>query len=295
MIGAVFMLMIMITALLAIIFAYNGYNQATSNQRNDEYLRARESIAISAVNVNSQTNTIKNITVSNIGAIEVKIKALYLKQGGTTTFEVLPSTITNSYIPIDGSKSIDLTSLNLPATNAKLIVATERGVKSQGINLANTSSLVSQLNYDSSLFRIGPLMLVFTSLDWTSTFIGNNPSPPWQSGWIVPSGQKIAWRVNVTDVDPQGRDLTLNQYSGFTINKYDGTQTTTWYLKPNSITLNWNQSAIIMFMGDSPGSNSASKITSGTGVNNAFLTLFGTYGDGKTFAQTIPFESITVT
>ncbi len=297
MVGAVFMLMIMFAALIALVFAFSNFDQSGQARLNQEYGRIQESISIAGISIDNLTNRITSVNVNNTGTIEVRIRALYQQQDGVATFLTDPSTFSNTYIPTGSNKTIDITNLALPK-NATIIAATERGVKSIGVNRATINFAASDSNYDPSQFSIGPLMLTFTTLSWTSNFDGsNNPLPPFQPGWTVPASSKVAWRIDLRDVDTQHRGLTLNQFSGYTINRFDGPSTSTWYLSQNSVTLNWNQSTNIYLMWDSPTSHKTivSPGSANRGVNNAFLTLFGTFTDGQTFAQTIPFESITVT
>ncbi len=296
MVGAVFMLMIMFSAIIALVFAFSNFSQSGQVRQKEEYGRIQESITIAGIQIDNITNKIKSINVNNTGTIEVRIRAIYQQQGGSATFLTDPSISANTYISVGSNKSIDITSLALPS-DTTLIAATERGVKSVGVNRPTLGFGSPLSNYDTSQFSIGPLMLSFTSLSWTSNFDGsNNPLAPWHPGWTAPSNTKIAWRIDVRDVDTKNRDLTLNKFSGYTINKFDNPQTTTWYINQNTVTLNWNQTTSLYFIWDLPLSNSIAKPSPGnTGVNNAFLTLFGDFQGGETFAQTIPFESITVT
>jgi hypothetical protein len=293
---AIFMLLLMFAILMGIIAAYSKYNLSAQQQMNIEQERAQEKIAISQVRMDN-TPKISNITISNTGTIEVRIRALYLEENGTTTFLTDPSTYMDTYIAQGSSKIINTTSLGLmPDPNAMLIATTERGTKSTRVNEIALAYGQPPTNLDTSQLTVGPVMLRFNSLSYIETDQYGNPQGTWQHYWTVPHGVSCAWSISVTDVDPKNRSLTIIQYTGFTASRVDGPQATTWYLNATQQTLMWNQTSSIIFLWSRPGGNSATKIAANqVGVNNIFLTLFGNYQDGTSFAQTIPFEAITIT
>lgn len=293
-VSAVFMLLLMFAALNGLIVAYFSYNVSVQEQMKIEEDRSHEKIVISGLNLDNSLK-IANITVRNLGAIEVRIRALYREEVGATTFLTDPSTYMDTHVAVGKSTTINTISLDLtPEPNAILIAATERGTKSIGVNEIALTFGDLPTNLNTSQLTIGPLLLTFTSLQWTANFDkdGNPIWPPSANGWTIPANTGYcAWRLNVTDVDPDKRSLSITQYSGFTISKAGGTQATTWYLNIPQQTLNWNVTTSITFL----GSKSGGTLNQQKGVNNVFLTFFGKYSNGYTFAQTIPFEAITVT
>lgn len=293
-VAAVLMLFLMFTALTTLITAFFQYNLATQEQMQIEHECSQEKIALTQLQIDKNLK-IANVTITNAGTIEVKIRALYHEEEGEITFLTDPSTQTDTAIAVGNSITIDTTRLGLmPNPYAMLIAATERGTRSQGINEISLvyGNLPSNLN--TSQLSIGPLSLSFTSLEWTTSF-DHAGNPIWlgnPNGWIISSKDgNAAWRLNVTDLDTDRRNLTITQFSGFTISSVGGTQATTWYLNVASQTLYWNQTSTIVFLAPKTGGT----LSKQTGPNNVFLTFFGNYSSGDTFAQTIPFEAITVT
>ena len=290
---AIFMLLLMFAALTGLIVAYFNFDLSTQEQMKIEHERSQEKIVITNLKLDNELS-VANLTISNIGAIEVKIRALYRQEGGETIFLADPSMYMDTYIAIGESLVIDTTSFGyMPDPDTILIAATERGTKSLGVNEIELTlgNLPPDLN--TSQLTVGPLMLTFTSLQWTATF-DNDGNPIWPdsaNGWIIKSTspRHCAWRINVTNVDPEGNDLSINQFSGFTIVGADSPQAITWYLDAAQQTLNHNQTSSITFTGSEGGN-----FNQQPEVNNVFLTFFGYYENGIPFAQTIPFQAITV-
>ena len=191
---------------------------------------------------------------------------------------------------------MNVTSFGLiAAPNSAVFVATERGVRSQSANEIQQGNEQPNRYPGTSSLTIGPLRLAFNSLNWASSSKQGSLGS-WQSRWTIPIGY-CAWRLNLTNVDDKNRTLTINQYSGFSINIVSGPQTATWFLKANQQTVAWNDTQPIMFHWDNPVSRSSatSAGSSQKGTNNVYLTIFGTYSDGEEFSQTVPFQAITVT
>ncbi len=295
---AVLMLFLMFTTLITLVYIYFQYNLSLQEQMRIEQERSQEKIVITQLEINNNFK-ISNITITNTGTIEIRIRALYQEDEGVVTFLTDPSTYMDTHIPVGNSKKMNLTSLGLtPDPSAVLIAATERGTRSQGINEISLIFGKPPTDLNTSQLTIGPLMLSFNSLQYTQSFDRNgNPTPPWVNGWVISKGTTCAWRLNVTNVDPEKRDITINQFSGFTISNVGGTQAVTWYLYNAPQTLIWNQAATTVFLGESPGDPDPAKVSGPAGIHpyNVFLTFIGNYTGGNTFAQTIPFEAITVT
>lgn len=275
---------------MGIIIGFTNYQLSTQQQMNNEDERIKEKIAITDVYID-ENKIITNITISNIGAIEVKIRALYRKENGVVTFLTDPST----YIKQGQVKTINLGTLNLNAsTDTTLIAATERGVRSQEINEIVLEYGELPTNVDTSQLSIGPLTLYFDSINYTQTDTVGNPIGSW-SGYPVPTGISCSWEVNVTNIDPEKRDLTIDQYTGLTLQIVGGPQTLTWFLKPSTQTIAWNTTAKITFLWSAPGGTVATVVSPrNKGQNNIFLTFFGVFSDGIRLAQTIPFEAVEV-
>ena len=285
---AVLMLLLMLTAMIGLIAAYFNYNLSIQAQMDIEKKRAQEQIAITQIGINTQQK-ITNITISNTGTTEVKIRAFYREENGVTTFIVDPST----YIAQSNSKTIDVASLGLTANpNALLIAATERGIKSRSVFERAIIYGQPPTGIDTSGLSIGPLLLTFDSMSWAACKKNGDLIGDWEQRWTISAGDYCAWRLNLTNIDTEKRSLTINQYSGFTVSLVSSPSTTTWYLKMSQYTVDWNQTLPIVFLWDESRTSVPKPLS--TGVHNIFLTIFGNYSDGKTFAQTIPFEAVTI-
>lgn len=285
------MMLLMLATMTILVSVYISTNESMQRQMGAEQQQAKEQIAITGVGINS-AQEITNITISNTGTIEVTIRALYRQVAGHTS--LLEDPLTS--IAQGSNKTLDLTSFGLSTeANSVFIAATQRGTKSIGVNEIQLEYGETPGQFNTTALTIGSLVLTFDSLNWASCNPNGNNLSPWQLTWTIPTGY-CAWRVNLTNVDPQERDIFINQYSGFTISLVNSPSTATWYMDNTQQTLSWNQTSSIVFLWNSVGGNQAQTAGSPqTGVNNVFLTLFGSYSNGEPFAQTIPFEAITVT
>jgi hypothetical protein len=294
-ITAVFMLLIVFAAIVAIIFYFSNYNNAIQTQAIVEKEHSQEKIVISQIDVDN-AEKIANISIRNTGTIEVRIRALYQSEDGEITFLADPSTFADTSVGVGEEKTINVTSLGLTVDpNIALIAATQRGTRSMEINEIELEYGSLPADFDTSQLSIGPIMLDFNSINYTKTDKNGNPTGSWP-GWPVPSNTYCKWTLNVTNVDPEKRDLVIDKNTGLTLSKVGGPQATTWYLSTNQQTLAWNKTSTITFLWDVPGGNSAARAGSNqAGENNIFLTFFGNYtGVGVKFAQTIPFEAVAV-
>lgn len=289
-IPAAIMLLIMLSATTLLIVAFSNYNASLQTQMKIEKERAQEQIAITKISMGLEQK-ITNVTITNTGTIEVKIRAFYREENGIVTFVGDPSTP----IAQGNSRTIDVSDYGLTVNpKALLVAATERGVKSKGVNEMSLVYGEPPTGVDTSGLSVGPLLMTFDSLSWASCKPNGDLLTDWQQIWTISTGT-CAWQLNLTNVDTDNRSLSLNKYSGFTISKVDLPQATTWYLKVPQYTVQWNQTVQVVFIWDNILSARAqTALARQRGINNIFLTVFGNYSDGKTFAQTIPFEALTV-
>lgn len=310
-VSAIFMLLIVLSALVIAVEVYSDSDQSTKDQMSIEQARAQEKAVLTHLAVDNETNLVENVTVRNIGTIELNIRALYVKEGQATFFATDPANPpinADTHIMPGGSKVIDVSVLNLILNDStRLIVATERGTRSlDDPPVVIRQTTISYIPEDTSLLYIGPLILNFTSFEYhlTNSAGGLIPSENWRSGWAVPRNTYIAWRISVKNNDTQGRDITLDQYASFSIANVDGNPqvTPTWFLKStnNNQLLIYGQDSSIIFTWDLPAGSTAQKTYANSNTCMAFLTLFGTYtypnGTTSSYGQTIPFEaSIVVT
>lgn len=279
----------MIVAMTEIIVAFSTYNSSIQKQMNIEKERAQEQIAITEIStINEQEIT--TIKIVNTGQIEVKIRALYREIGSAATFLMDPSI----NVAPSSSEILNITNLGLIVDpNAVLVAATERGTKSKGANELLTHREQHPVGVDTSGLTIGPLMLAFNSLNWARVDSRGNVIGQWQETWTIPTGP-CSWRLNLTNLDSKNRTLTITQYSGFTTSLVSSPVSTTWYLRATQHVVGWNQTEVVTFLWDMRRTSPVSAGSNSKGVNNVFLTLFGSFSDGETYAQTIPFEAITI-
>ena len=284
------MLLLMFAFLTTLIAGFCNFNSSTQQQMETETDRSREQIVISQICVSTE-KTVSSIVVSNTGAEDVVIRAIYREVDGSVSFLLDPSVA----IAQGESANIDLAGLGYTVyQGAFFFAATENGVKSKGVNELQFEYDEPPSGLDTSGLSVGPLLLTFDSLSWSSCDKKAKVFDGWQQIYTIPTGGYSGWRVDLTNIDTENRSLTINRYSGFTLSKVGSPSTTTWYLKDAQVIVGWNQTMPIVFVWDSSYSAAQSVSASQKGVNNVFLTIMGEYEDGEPFAQTIPFEAVTV-
>ncbi len=288
---AIFMLLLMFVSMTVIVIGANNYGASVQQQTKTEKERAQEQIAIIQVGLGGG-GEINNVTVANVGQIEVKIRALYREETDNTSFLLDPS----AYIAPNRNQTFNVASLGLIVDidgSSKFVAATERGVRSKGVNELSIQREQLPTGVDTSALTIGPLMLTFNSLGWARVDSAGNVQGDWLETWTIPTGY-CAWRLNLTNLDDKNRSLTINQYSGFTTSLVSSPVTTTWYLKATEHTVEWNNTITVTFLWGPSRTTPVNANSNSRGLNNVFLTLFGKFSDGETYAQTIPFEAITI-
>ena len=304
-IASIFMLLLMFAAMTGLLVAFLNYNLSAKEQMDIEHKRAQEKIELTKIEVNDQFE-ISNVTISNTGSIEVKIRALYEILNGETRLLFDPSDYSDSTIPPSKSLSIEIPE-DIPEIpfdeQAKIVAATSRGTKT----LDYIPDLVygpvePPTNYDPTKLYVGPLMLKFDDFFVCETDANGNPTEPWQPGWIVDEKGYYAWRITVMNID--NRNMTIYRYSSFNLAPTNSPSVLSWYIDPadqeaGEQFLGINQTEIITYKWDSPLSGDAAKLTFSDCTCMVFLTFFGVFheadGTETPYAQTIPFEaSVTV-
>jgi hypothetical protein len=309
---SIFLLLLMFTILTGLVVAYFNYNISVQDQMDIELERSKERIVLSKLRVDDQFR-ISNVVVNNTGTVEVEIRAIYEVVDGETILLFDPADYADSVIGISEALVIDFPAEPEVWFNpqAKLVVATERGIKSmeyEPILLYGQTTPPSE--YDPTKLYVGPLMLKFDDF-WYQKVTNNgdpNPKDPeWYPGWLVPKGSKnVAWNISVMNID--SRNITINRFASFTTVPNDSpSDVRTWFLEPAEQTTNTqflevNVTNTITFIWSSPkslpGANEPDRAQSSYDTEctcMVFLTLFGVFHelDGTTtaYAQTIPFEA----
>ena len=286
-ITAIFMLLIMFAVITVLIAAFFQYNLSAQEQMNIEGERSQERIVLSKQLAGSSVNS---IIIHNIGQIEVRIRAIYIDDDDQFTF-FDPSENMNTNI--EPSKSLTIPLDNPPFKEARIVAATERGVRTID-EIQQTEPTVLPPPPDTGKFYIGPLMLRFQDFKFQS-FKTFNPNGQWIDGWLVPkvAGENCAWKITVTNNG--SKSITLNGYSSLTTHPSGSSDLRSWFLwttsQPNSIELPVNVPTSIILATASPDTLSWTGIYSAGNTCMVFLTFFGVYENGTAYAQTIPFEA----
>jgi len=311
---SLFLILIMFSILTGLFLAFFDYNLAVQEQMRIEHERSQEKIVLSGLGFDNQ-NCLSHIDINNTGTIEVEIRAIYVANTTTTTLVCDPSTYMNTHIAPSESLRMNLPSGVAFEPNAKITATTERGVKTAEYEaLLVYGSIKPRWEYNPSRLYIGPLMLQFDAFWYRKTSQDGilQPNDSWHPGWSIPKGYGYcAWNLTVMDIDD--RNITINRYSSFTAVPNDSpSNQLTWHLEPTNQTdltqfLPVNQTVNILYIWSDPkslpqegGANSAQKMNLPQCTCMVFLTFFGVFHehDGTTtpYAQTIPFEAaITVT
>lgn len=303
------MLLLMLAALISLFTIFLNFNLSNQEQMALEQARIQEKIILSKET--NQQYVVSNVTVTNIGAIEVIIRALYKIIDGETTLVCDPSTDPlnlNTHIAPSKTLTIDLTGYEITA-DARIVAATQRGTKSFDYEPYLVEDKEVELkDYDPTKLYIGPLMLKFDDFWYIKTLSDGSfdPEDEWQLGWNVTDiNVAVAWNITVMNID--NRTITLNRLSGFNLVKVGSSTSVPWYLEPTSKTtytqtLVTNQTTTLTFIWATPAPSTPQTVKSGLKDSTCmvFLTFFGVYHepDGKTtpYAQTIPFEAaVTIT
>jgi hypothetical protein len=290
----------MFTVMISLIAVYVNYNLSAQEQMKFDQERSQEKILFSNMELDNELVNISNVTITNAGTIEVRIRALYIERDGITTFITDPSSYTDTNILPGKSLAISV----VPATpfeNGNIIAITERGTKTLEYEPLLLYKPESN-KISTSELTIGPLSLKFTDFSWRKTIDGTlDPSDTWHQGWIIPKSTQCAWKLTVKNVDNRTTSIRLNNYTSFNTVTVDGPASVrNWYLNIPQQELPFNQTESIIFMFKSWDNKNLVSIYPNVCSSKIFLTCYGVFrwADGKPdtpYAQTIPFEAIFIT
>ena len=304
---AVFMLLIMLAFLTGLLAAFQNYRQSTQQQMTTEQARIEEKIMLSK-ETNQQLYTVSNVIITNIGEIEVKIRAIYKIVDGESIFICDPSadpSNLNTHIAPSKTLSIDLAPYDITA-DAKIVAATERGTKTMEYDpYLFENSEVELANYDPTKLYVGPLMLKFDDFWYIRTLSDGSfdPADQWSLGWNITDATPVSIAWNITIMNIGDRNITLNRLSAFNLILTGSPSSLPWYIEPtnhvaNTIPLIINQTTTVTFIWDTPVPNAQAQRLSSTfkdSTSMVFLTFFGVFHEPdettKAYAQTIPFEA----
>jgi hypothetical protein len=295
---SIFMLLLMFAVLMGLIVAFFSYNRSTQETMDVEQERSQERIELSGLKLDEQGLYLSNLTIVNTGTIEVRIRAIYNLTNGEVSFLCDPSTLADTHIAPGKSLSIDLSTLPFAvpfAPDAKIIAATERGVKTMDYeSLLLLGPVEHPPHYDPTKLYCGPLMLQFDSFYYQEYNKQGSPVGDWKPGWVVPVSIPCAWKINLMDIET--REITINKTSCFTTISSGSSDVRSWFLESTSQNLIVNETTSVIFKWSDPEAQKdvGSMYPSST-VCMVFLTFSGYFheqnGTTTPYAQSIPFEA----
>ena len=305
-VAAVFMLLIMFTAMIGLIVAFVNYNLSENEQMNIDHERFQEKIELTGLTINEEFE-IESVLINNTGTIDVRIRALYETVNGETKLLFDPSVYWETNVQPASSLEIyipgDIPAIQFNA-DAKIVAATEKGTKTlDSVPALFYGPIEPPSEYDPTKLYIGPLMLKFDDFSYHKT--DNNgvleSGETWQPGWVVDEKDYLAWKITIMNIDD--RNITINRFASFNLVPTESPSATlSWYLEPTDVTtqfLQVNQTTSVTYKWTNPLSGTATKLTFPQCTCMVFLTFFGIFeeidGTETPYAQTIPFEaSVTI-
>ena len=297
-VSAVFMLLLMLAIITGFVAAFTNNNQSAKDQMQIEQERSREQITLTQQTI--ENNIVKKIAIENTGTIEVQIRALYKIFDSETVFLCDPSDESaiglDTHIAPAKTLILDLTSLAVEA-EATIVASTERGVKTMN-RIIPTTTQTPHPSPDTHKYTYGLLEIVWENFEYKGFENNFNPNGQWEPGWVVETDSRyVAWKATVTNIGV--KDIVLDELSSFTTIPTSNADLRSWYLftgpsnSPDTITLHVDVPTDVIFVWSSSGSPES--IYSQPTVVMVFLTFFGSFEGGGSYAQTIPFEaSITI-
>lgn len=289
--GSLLFLILISIVLSALFFQLNQYDSSIQTSIIAEQTRAQEKIIIDSMQNDSQTQYVTAIHVNNTGPIAIKLAAIYLESTLLKEISIDLNPKEAIWIPLLPSIPFDASS--------KITVTTERGVKTT-IKEGDLISIYPPRPPKDAYF--GPLKLDFEKFYYTQNLVEPRQ---WHDGWNVPAGTNIVWQITVTNID--NRDVTLNQYSCFTLVPNKQGAQLPWYIEKiehpanpssNSLTIVPQETVKITYRYSTPSGSIQGTPAQG-GQFRVLLTFFGTFTELDSsitpYGQTIPFEAVRVT
>ena len=166
---AIFMLLLMFTAMIGLIVAFFNYNLSAKEQMNIDHERSREKIELTGLGVNEEFE-ITSVVINNTGTIDVRIRALYEIVNGESKLLFDPSNYAETQITPTTSLVIYIPG-GLPVIQfdpqAKIVAATQRGIKTvDSVPTLYYGPNEQPSEYDPTKLYIGPLMLKFDDFSY---------------------------------------------------------------------------------------------------------------------------------
>lgn len=288
-IGTIFFLILVITIISVLFVSLYRYNDNVIQAISTEEIRAQEKIALTKLTLSN--GYITSLNVENLGSITIQIRAIYVNSKYICDPSDESLNINGAYIGPQESSSINLLPVLFDPASS-ITVATSKGMKaielqSNLIDSSNTTSMPRDTYY-------GPLQLNFSRFYCQNTTSTGVPITDWSDGsQITPplSTQALAWNITVKNIDV--RNITLNKYSALTLVSNTAGGQRAFYIKTDTLFIQVNQTVSINYVWDNPQSEAALNLAGfSASTAKVFLTFYGTFSDGTTYGQTMPFKAV---
>ena len=303
--GSVLFLILVLTVASILFITLYRFNFSVQEAFTVEEERLQERISLSRLTTQNVSGTVyvAAIYVNNTGSITSRMRAVYVN----SILVCDPSDpILNpgdTYIDPGQTREVVLpTQQVVYEPTSKITVATERGIKSTEyehmLHPSDEPSPPAGVKY-----YLGPLELNFTRFYYTECDADGSydPSGDWKPGWRIEIGSgTIVWNITVTNVDD--RNITLNQFSCFTLFPNESpSNRRAWYIEPPgglNQSIASNETVNLVYIWKTPRTKQMNPQSIYTTVcrNKVFLTFFGIFhekdGTTKPYGQTIPFEAV---
>jgi adhesin/invasin len=301
--GSILFILTFILVASTLFYALSNYNENIKASVTLEQTRNQERIILIGMTTYNTTGTelINAISINNAGSITSRIRAVYIDD----EFRCDPSDFTDTYINAKETKWINLIPANIEYNKtAKITLTTERGVKAVEYEgkLKGETETIEPTEVQKVYF--GPLLLNFEKFYYTEAGSNGVYNPnSWKPGWSVEKGITLVWNVTVTNIDD--RDITINQFSCFTLETNDGSAAQKpWYIEPpggaNTLHIASNETVHIIYIWDTARTTAmkTQSVYQQPCRSKVFLTFFGVFhepdGTTKPYGQTIPFEAVLI-
>ncbi|MFC1488014.1 Ig-like domain-containing protein, partial [Thermoproteota archaeon] len=297
--GTVFILFLVIFLASTLFVSLYSYEENAQESIDIEQERVQEKIVLLSLSTNNVSGTeyLNSLLINNTGTIITRIRAIYIDNifiCDPTDSSLNPY---DTYINPKDYLNVQLPNNLLYEPLSKIEVATERGIKSveyewmlRGGNQTDSPSEIQKIYF-------GPLLLDFDKFYYTKYEDLSDPNS-WKPGWSVENSLEVVWNITVTNIDD--RNLTINEYSGFTIvPNAEGAQKP-WFIEPpngqDTIFIPSNTTVSLIYIWDGPQSGATQSVYNQNQECRIFMSFFGIFhekdGSTKPYGQTIPFEAV---
>jgi hypothetical protein len=305
--GTVLILLLVLTLASILFLSLASYGEKAQESIDFEEERTQEKISLISLSTDNSSGPeyLDRIMVSNLGTITTRIRAIYIDK----TFICDPTDPSlnpfDTYINPKDSLNIKLPNSLPYEPFSKIEVATERGIKA--IEYEGILRGGNQTDPPSDIMKIyfGPLLLDFDKFYYTEVFSDGSYDPQfWQPGWSIEKGLRVVWNITVTNIDD--RNITLNNYSTFTLVKNAEGGQRAYYIEfpddQETLLIPSNTTANLIYIWDGPSDdnfpnpfNPPSKKPEECRIFMGFHGLFHEKdGSTKPYGQTIPFEAVLI-